>query len=59
MPKTLRVVLFVAPGGVVPAASCAADDAVSDPYRDCIVAEVRKWKFPDPRGKVARATYRF
>ena len=59
LPRTLHVVLYVAPGGRVPSASAAADEALSDPYRDCVVTEVRKWKFPDPRGKVARAVYRF
>lgn len=59
VPPALRVTLFVGPGGRVGAAGLGADGPIEDKYGECVVREVGRWKFADPRGRIARATYEF
>jgi hypothetical protein len=58
-PPGLRVTFFVAPGGKVTSVGVGADAPVADDYATCVAERVSTWKFDDPLGKIARATYRF
>ena len=59
VPPSMRVTFFVIPGGTVPSAGVGADKPMDDAYAQCIADEVARWKFADPRGRIARATYQF
>lgn len=59
LPKSLRLVFFVTPGGVVKHVGVGADVALSDDFRRCISDRVSGWKFTDPMGKVARVVFQF
>lgn len=58
-PSGLRVTFFVAPGGKVTSVGVGADSPVDDGYASCVAERVQTWKFDDPLGKIARATFRF
>ena len=59
MPPTLRVSLFVAPGGQAPSVGMGADKPIDPKWAACAAQVVSRWKFEDPRGKVAHVTYQF
>jgi hypothetical protein len=59
VPPGLRVTFFVAPGGKVTSVGVGADAPVDANYASCVALRVQSWKFDDPLGKIARATYQF
>ncbi len=59
VPPGLRVTFFVTPGGKVSSVGVGADAPVPEAYAACVSACVQRWKFDDPLGKIARATYQF
>jgi hypothetical protein len=59
VPPALRVTFFVSPGGKAAPVGVGADGAVDEAYGRCLIDEVARWKFADPRGTIARATYEF
>lgn len=59
VPPKLRITVFVAAGGRVGSVGVGGDGALTDEYVRCVAAKVGAWRFPDPLGQVARATYRF
>jgi len=59
VPPGLRVTFFVAPGGKVTSVGVGADGPLADDYASCVIGRVQAWRFDDPLGKIARATYQF
>jgi TonB family protein len=59
VPPGLRVTFFVTPGGKVTSVGLGADAPLDEAYAQCVAGRVVTWKFNDPLGKIARATYQF
>jgi hypothetical protein len=59
LPAGLRVTFYVMPGGKVGSVGLSADGALDDKLADCVAARVATWRFKDPLGTVARATYQY
>ncbi len=59
VPAGLRVTFFVGPGGKVTSVGVGADGPVADSYASCVIGRVQAWRFDDPLGRIARATYQF
>jgi hypothetical protein len=59
LPRGLKVTFFVLPGGKVTSVGVGADEPLADGWASCLVARVAGWRFEDPLGAIARATYEF
>jgi hypothetical protein len=59
VPPGLRVTFYVTPGGKVTSVGLGADAPLDEGYARCVAERVAAWKFDDPLGKIARATYQF
>ena len=59
VPPGLRVTVYVGAAGKVGSAGVGADGLLDEAYASCVLAKVSGWRFTDPMGRVARATYQF
>ncbi len=57
LPRGLKVTFFVLPGGKVASVGVGADVPVADGVARCIAGRVAAWRFDDPLGAIARATW--
>ncbi|MSP63017.1 MAG: hypothetical protein EXR72_22310 [Myxococcales bacterium] len=58
-PLGLRVAFFVGPGGEVKSVGLGSDGPITPAYASCVRKRVTDWRFDDPLGRIARATYQF
>ena len=60
VPPSVRVTFYVMPGGKVSSVGVgAASSKLDEKYAQCVADKITTWRFADPLGKVARATYQF
>lgn len=57
LPRGLKLTFFVLPGGKVGSVGVGAELPLGEGYAACVVARVSSWRFDDPLGVVARATW--